>query len=122
DVQLDDLPLEGLGAAAAPEQIGDAEHPAEAGALVALGDVPRPAQAGLRVGGIDRVGRERLSGRVAGQAASCIELRLAAELLGRGAVEVRRAVVAEAGPDLEPHAFVEEAVAGLPELLRGEAA
>ena len=113
--ELEHLADEGLGAPDPADEIGDAEAAAEPGGLVALLHVPEPLEAGLRIVLRDPVRRERQADGVVGEPALGVELRLAGARRRGVGEELRRGVVGEARPDLEPHALVEEALALLPE-------
>src|SRR4029434_5477463 len=80
-------------------------------ALPLVVEVPDDLGAGLRVAlAVDLVHREGLARREVLEAGLRTDLRLAGELRGGAGVGIRRRVVAEEGPDLELHPFVDEEV------------
>src|SRR5262249_46439696 len=104
------------GLADATGQVEQAEAAHRARPAVAQLEVPGPLDTGVGRSGVDR--RKRQAGPVVVQIAVLVEPRLAGEALRRVRVPGARRVDPMTGTDLEPHAFVEEDVAVLPELRR----
>jgi len=117
-LDLEYLAHEGLGSTQPPHHVGDTEAAAEAAGLVAKRVIPGPFEPGLGIAGLDGVCREGKARAVVRQSAALEQARLAVKVLRGLHEEIGIAVVGEAGPDLEPHPLVEEALALDPELRR----